>query len=425
MQTGQHGFLLESLGLVLLILSMVALMQMNQKFEDALDEDAVRRGKAIAAVGNMAHAYLVTYSSELLALADLHDELVLTTGAGDHVRVVQGGYPELEELRQLGLTPHAMKPNAPGGGRYVIQIEKTLPGCTGSGCNLDGLVSVDQPYQTNGAVDYARLGLAVGAIGPDGAYSKRNSPQTLSGFGGAWSVSNPVLAGRGQQSGILAARFGYTSSELSVFYKRDGSTPLTGDMNANDHHINNVLTLNAKGKIAGKNFITPFYPEGESCEPGDENAFASGTTGSVMVCQGGQWKYAKNNPVTQGASCSPDGSTGTAANGETLMCKGNLYVRLNNLIAKNVQVGRVVVVDDMQVEIPKCEPGGVPDNSILIDYAALDVTQLAPKEAMDVAAMQVGSNWLVSLKLIDIHGLWYSGNDYSLRAVMNLECRYQ
>jgi len=77
------------------------------------------------------------------------------------------------------------------------------------------------------------------------------------------------------------------------------------------------------------------------------------------------------------------------------------------------------------VPIPLCETGGVPENSILIDHAALDVTEVDPRQALDAIAVRAGDTWQVSLKLIDTHGTRYSGNGYGLRAVMNLECRYQ
>ncbi len=421
---GQRGFLLESLGLVLLILSMIALNQMNRQFEDDLDADAVQRGKALATVSSAAHNYLVTYASQLVGLTDLDAGLDLLTGAGVTVHVARGGYPSIAELNDLRLTPPNLRANAPGGGNYVIQIKKTPDDCVAPNCNLEGLVTVNQPYLVGGKVDYARLGIAVGAAGPDGAMSAKRSPDVLTGFGGLWQIENPAIPALGRPPGILASRFGYASTELAVFYKRDGSTPLTGDMDAASHAIKGVTTLTADGKITGKSFISPLYRQGDSCEAADESAFGSGA-GALLVCQSGQWQYARHNPVAQGAACTPDGTTGTAANGETLMCKGAIYVRLNNLVARIVQVERALVRDDSVVRIPDCESGGLPENSILIDHAALDLSEIDPRQAMDVTTVRAGDYWQVSLKLIDTHGGRYSGNAYGLHAVMNLECRYQ
>ena len=425
--TAQHGFLLESLGLVMLVLSMIALNQMIHAFERDLDEEAIRRGKALALVGSVAHNYLVNYATQLVGMVDLNLELDLVSGAGTTVHVARAGYPTVAELSLLGLTPPNLRATAPGGGNYVIQIKKSPDDCLAPNCNLEGLVTVNKPYLTNGKVDYARLGMAVLAIGPDGAFSTIRAPALLTGYGGMWKADNPPIASVGQLPGILAVRFGYASTELAVFYKRDGSTPLTGDMDAAAHAIKGVTTLVADGKITGKNFITPLYRQGDPCDGADENAFASsaGAIAAVLVCQSGLWQYARHNPAVQGAACAPDGATGTSVNGETLICKNGIYVRLNHLLGSNVQVGRMVVHDDSVVPIPDCEAGGVPDNSILIDHAALDVTDLDPRQALDVLAVRVGDYWQVSLKLIDTHGARYSGNPYGLRAVMNLECRYQ
>ncbi len=421
----QCGFILESLGLALLILSILAFMELNRKFESDLDNEAIRRGQALTTVRNIANDYLVSYSTQLLALDAMTDPMTVETGPDTTVTVAQGGFPRIDELVILGMTPPNLSDLASGGGHYAIRIKKYPEGCLSPNCNLEGLVTIDRPYLNGGKVDYARLGIAAAAIGPDSAFSRDYDPTVLSGYGGKWSTDNPASGPSGQPAGILAARFGYGSSVLAGFYRRDGSLPLTGTMNANNHAINNVTTLTATGKIAAKNMITDLHEVGQACDADEENAFGSGAAGALVVCSAGQWRSAQNNPVAQGSRCVPDGATGTSiSTGEALMCRGGNYIRLNSLVAKNVQIGRIDVRDGSVVAIPSCEPGGTPDNSILLKSTAIDMVFNPPMEAMDVTVSQIGANWVVGIQLIDPSHGRHSGNAYDLAAILNLECRY-
>jgi len=404
---------------------MLALLEMNHKFEDELDAEAVRRGKALATLRRIADDYLVSYSSELLALPDLNASFQVDIGGGNMVIVEHGGAPRIDELVKLGKAPSNFSATAFGGGRYVIQIEPSPVGCVMPVCNLEGLITIDRPYLQSGQVDYARLGIAAGEVGPDGAYSRKTSPTILSGFGGAWSTTNPPVNGLGQVSGILAARFGYGTSGFSIYYRRDGSAPLTGDLNADTHALRGVTTLNASGMVTAKTVLTTLHQAGQPCDTDEENAFGSSDAGVVMVCRARQWNYAQSNPVEPGAACTVNGTTGTStADGDTLVCRGNVYVHLDKLIARNVQVGRELVIDNQLVPTPPCEIGGTPDNSLIVNYSVINVATVPPMQAIDALATPAGSNWLVSLKLVDTAGGRHSGNDYGVQAMLNLECKY-
>ena len=420
----QQGFLLESLGLVLLILSILALLDMHRKLEEQLDAQAVARGKAMSTVRNVANDYLVSYSTQLLAQADLNQPMDIVIGTSIYT-VDRAGFPRIDELVDLNKAPPNLSPVAPGGANYVIRITRTPVGCAAADCDLQGLVSLDRPYMQNGDVDYARLGIAVTTIGDDGAYSRRNSPATLSGYGGAWSTDNPPIPGLGQVAGILAARFGYNTSGLSIYYKRDGSTPLTGDMDASNHALEGVTTLTASGKITAKNMATAFYQFGQPCDAADENAIGSGATGAVMACRSGRWMYAGASPVEEGSHCDTDGATGTSTvNGVTLICRNNRYLRLNSLVSRNVQLDRYLVGDDSMVPIPSCDVGGTPDNTLIMNHVELNVAITPPVQAVDAFVSPAGANWLVSLKVLDALGGRHSGNSYNLSAILNTECRY-
>lgn len=417
----QSGFMLGILAFVLVILSMIAAKKQYEAMQEQLDLQAVAQGKALATVGKAGTDYVVNYYAQLDAMATPGDPISVTVGSGPGaltVNIAQGDRPTIAEMVQLGLLPTNYSQRAPIGGNYVYQIRKTPAGCT-SQCNLEGEVWVDVPYRTNGRIDTSRAGIVVKTIGADGAMSTASAPANLSGYGGKWAVPNPVLP---SSAGIIAMRFGYASSVNSQFYRRDGSLPLTGPMNAAGNSISNVSTFMATGSITGDQFVPGAKTAGTACTTA--NAIASGA-GLVLICDGGTWKVYKGLTATPGAACSPEGTRAVSVvNGEDLFCKNGVYVRMVNLITRNPEISRQLVMDGTVVAKPTCDTGGTPDYSFHLIQTAVDVTITPPKQAMYITTNDLGGSWQVVLRLRDDVGGENSGNLYNLRAIMRLECRY-
>lgn len=121
----------------------------------------------------------------------------------------------------------------------------------------------------------------------------------------------------------------------------------------------------------------------------------------------------------------PEGGIATSLiTDEQLVCKNGRYVKLVNLIAKNIEVGRLNVVDGQSVTKPICDVGGLPDYSLIMNKLSVDVTVLPPFQSQYLTTVDNGGSWNVVLKLRSDTGSEVSGNSYSLSAVMKLECKY-
>ncbi|AUQ25133.1 shufflon system plasmid conjugative transfer pilus tip adhesin PilV [Dickeya zeae] len=111
---------------------------------------------------------------------------------------------------------------------------------------INGLITTTNVWADGGKVRYDLLGKAMQAAGIDSGMTKTTT--AASGYGGQWSelstdYSNITAAG------LLAYRVGYDSSMYSVYLRRDGTLPMTGDLNMGGNSINNAKDLNGTGNL--------------------------------------------------------------------------------------------------------------------------------------------------------------------------------
>jgi type II secretory pathway pseudopilin PulG len=350
--------------------------------------------------------------------------------------------------------------------KNVLKLSGTCP--SGPDCIVSGL-----SYSTNAYVDVGGqvrsdvLIAAVSKIGQDGSMSYAETPGLLTSIGGG-TVPNPA----GSVAGVLAIRIGYgsgTLNSMNAYYKRDGSLPLTGDMNANGKNIASVANLTATGTTTTGSLVVgstismtgPGGAPGTACgaNPTIERN-ASGT--GMVICSGGTWQLignatagigdgnpcsaagqlgtdptgigfvcngtywtALNTTANAGAACTPAGRTASAINNrETLVCKNGVYVRLANLFDKNVEVSRQLVTDGLTVNKPACDSGGTAAYSFLLTQTVIDVSVTPPRQAMYIAATDNGPSWTVKIRVKDNSGGDFSASSYAVSEVMKLECSY-
>jgi Tfp pilus assembly protein PilV len=166
--------------------------------------------------------------------------------------------PSIAELTSLGLLTNGFSTRNLYGGGYQISLAKTPTGCVGTACNISGYTAMTSPITGgNGREDDAAAGEALLQAGGDAGISTMGFPGTINGTGGAWSMPNPM----GNVGGILALRNGYAASGFSQFLRRDGSLPMTGNLNMNGQSVTNAsvvgtntlnaATVNASGISSG------------------------------------------------------------------------------------------------------------------------------------------------------------------------------
>lgn len=82
------------------------------------------------------------------------------------------------------------------------------------------------------------------AAGVDSGMSK--AATTMSGYSGSWSSASADFSSI-NKAGLLGYRVGYDSSMYSVYLRRDGTLPMTGDLNMGGNDINNAKDITASG----------------------------------------------------------------------------------------------------------------------------------------------------------------------------------
>lgn len=456
----QKGYLLIELGLVLIVSTILLASQFSQIL-NGLDET---NAKSTAEYAKEVQSGVNRYIEENL-------QALKTSNA-----VAGFALPLQPTIAQLQASPAKyidarLSARSALGLDFIIVITRDAA-CNVSAddpaCVISGVVHSTAAYRdTGGQVRTDVLGIALAAIGKDGAMSYAENPGQLR-FQGGTTMINPVAG----TAGILAIRIGNNSgitALLNPYYRLDGSRRLTGPMNANSQDINNVGNLEVENTLRTQDInvsgalglVGSGAAPGTAC--GSEPIVRKSTSGSALViCSGGTWQLVGNvvNGISEGAVCSSAGQIGSNATGVSYICNGSVwssvnttaalnaacapdgrlamavdrvqlvckngrYVRLMNLLTKSVEVSRVLIADGTIVTKPtNCESGGTPAYSFQLTQTIVDVAVTPPRQAMFVSATDNGATWTANIKLKDHTGAEFSANTYSITAVMKLECHY-
>lgn len=115
--------------------------------------------------------------------------------------------------------------------------------------------------------------------GIDSGMTKTTS--IASGHSGQWTETSANFNNI-TSTGQLAFRVGFNSALYSVYLRRDGTLPMTGDLNLDGHNINNVAALNATGNITTTGDLQA------------RNIKATGKIDADGNISAGNWVWAKN-----------------------------------------------------------------------------------------------------------------------------------
>ena len=323
-------------------------------------------------------------------------------------------------------------------------------------CVISGIAHSTASYRQEGQVRSDVLATAISAIGKDGAMSYVEAPDVLR-FQGGTTMPNPVS----NTPGILAIRVGNHSgltSLLAPYYRLDGSKKLTGSMDAGGFDIKRVkdIELSGDARFAATGVpggtcntgtsvrqnqngtglvictdgiwqqvgnVVPGIADGQPCTSAGQ--LGSNATGAGFVCNGSYWSSV-NTTANVNDTCAPFGRMATAINNrEQLVCTNGKYIPLASLLSRQVEKSRLLVTDGAVVYKPNCESGGTPSYSFLLTQTVVDVSVAPPRQAMYIAATDYNNlAWQVKIKVKTHAGAEVTANNYSVSAVMKLECAY-
>ncbi|WP_200599064.1 shufflon system plasmid conjugative transfer pilus tip adhesin PilV [Klebsiella variicola] len=302
----KKGFSLLELILVLGVGTMVAFM----KFQDMRNEQesvlATAVGQQIKQLGEAVNGYINIRYDKLSTLSN-----AAGTGTDPGPRTCSGSVCEItyQTLINEGILPSSYTGINAKKSSYRIFLKRDG---TSPNYIINGLITTSAAWVEGGNTRYDLLGKAMQIAGIDSGMTKTTS--SASGYGGQWSeissdFNNITTAGQ------LAYRVGFNSALYSVYLRRDGTLPMTGDLNMDGHNIKNVNNLtatgdltttgnifgkdiNASGLLATNGFSTSDKPDGWAGGIRTFDIYASG--GYYLTYQGAtakskDWAFMVNN----------------------------------------------------------------------------------------------------------------------------------
>ncbi|EAR9444193.1 shufflon system plasmid conjugative transfer pilus tip adhesin PilV, partial [Salmonella enterica] len=236
----KKGFSLLELILVLGVGSMMAFM----RFQDMKNEQEMVIAKAVGQqmkqMGEAVNGYINIRYDKLSTLTSSSSQ---SSDPGPRTCNGSGCEITYQTLINEGLLPVSYTGVNAQKSSYKIMLKRS--GATPNYV-VNGLITTTLPWSESGKLRYDLLGKAMQEAGIDSGMTQ--SAALVSGLQGAWtetsSAFNNITA-----AGLLAYRVGYDSSMYSVYLRRDGTLPMTGNLNMGNQDINNARNITAAGTI--------------------------------------------------------------------------------------------------------------------------------------------------------------------------------
>lgn len=236
----KKGFSLLELTLVLGVGTIVAFM----KFQDMKNEQesimASAVGQQMKQIGEAVNGYINIRYDKLSTLSN-----AAGTGTDPGPRTCSGSVCEItyQTLINEGLLPSTYTGTNANKSSYKIILKRdgTTPNYV-----INGLITTSTAWIEGGKTRYDLLGKAMQTAGIDSGMTRTTS--IASGHSGQWTETSANFNNI-TSTGQLAFRVGFNSALYSVYLRRDGTLPMTGDLNLDGHNINNVAALNATGDL--------------------------------------------------------------------------------------------------------------------------------------------------------------------------------
>jgi len=234
----KKGFSLLEIILVLGIGTSLAFIKFQDMVKDQEDIKATATGQQIKQLGEAVNGYINIRYDKLASLSAAAEN-----GTDPGPRTCSGNLCSItyQTLINEGLLPSTYVARNSFGSDYSIQLKRSG---TGPHYIIDGLIITNASWVEGGSIRYDLLGKAMQEAGIDSGMSK--SPTQLDGYGNNWNYPSsgyPAIA----KAGMLGYRVGYNSAMYSVYLRRDGTLPMTGNLNMGGQSIYNAQDITAVG----------------------------------------------------------------------------------------------------------------------------------------------------------------------------------
>lgn len=228
---------------VFVVISIVLLMttyKMQSIKEEIINKESVIQSDKLKMLASAVNGYInMNYKSLIELKSDGANKICDQSKKTCEIKI--------EELKKFMLLPQTFSLNDRIAKDYKIVLKRE-----GAEPNymINGLLTAKIKQSSN----YNRvfMGKVLTELGVDGGISDK-SKNKINGFRGFWSETTANYNNINNDDQI-AMRVGYSSNMYSVYLRRDGSLPMTGNLNLGGNDINNVKDLTMSGNLTtGKN----------------------------------------------------------------------------------------------------------------------------------------------------------------------------
>lgn len=236
------GFTLIELILVVsvgLAITFLSFQDMLKKYEQI---QATSAGEQIKQIGNSVNSYITVHYDKISAL---NNSAGNTNDPGPRTcdSSISTCSISIQTLINEGLLPSTYSNSNIFNSGYTIVLRR-------SGAapyyNVHGLITTNNTWNGAGnSIRYDLLGKAMQEAGIDSGLSRDNNT-IINGYNGNWVQKSSDFSNINKK-GQLAYQVGYGSYSYSIYLRRDGTLPMTGNLNMGSQSINNTKDITASG----------------------------------------------------------------------------------------------------------------------------------------------------------------------------------
>ena len=238
------GFTLIELMLVISVGLAITFASFQQMLRINEDNQAKIIGEQIKQVGNSVNSYIAVHYDKLSSLQDSNGS---TQDPGPRTCgiITSTCSITIKTLINEGLLPQTYSDKNLFNSAYTIIIKR-------SGAspyyNVTGLITTDNAWiGDKNNIRFDLLGKAMQEAGVDSGMNREN-PNILNGYKGLWNHTNSDYYNI-TKLGQLGFQVGYGSYSYSIYLRRDGTLPMTGNLNMGSQSINNDQNINGAGNL--------------------------------------------------------------------------------------------------------------------------------------------------------------------------------
>ncbi|NKD18790.1 shufflon system plasmid conjugative transfer pilus tip adhesin PilV [Enterobacter asburiae] len=234
----KKGFSLLELILVLGVGSMMAFMRFQDMKTEQENVMAKAVGQQMKQIGEAVNGYINIRYDKLSTLTSSSSQ---SSYPGPRTCNGSGCEITYQTLINEGLLPVSYTGVNAQKSSYKIMLKRS--GATPNYV-VNGLITTTLPWSESGKLRYDLLGKAMQEAGIDSGMTRTTS--NAFGYSGQWSETSANFNNI-TSAGQLAFRVGFNSALYSVYLRRDGTLPMTGNLNMGGQSVYNAQDITAAG----------------------------------------------------------------------------------------------------------------------------------------------------------------------------------